>query len=78
MNKIADEKRDRAITREIHRLFWRANWQDPFNLIFSYISRMTAIAAYNVFIPLVTAYAIQQSSIKISTEWHFMHGLPWH
>jgi ATP-binding cassette subfamily B protein len=59
MNKIADKKRDRTITREIHRLFWRANLQDPLNLIISYVTRMTAVAAYNIFIPLLTAYAIQ-------------------
>lgn len=34
-------------------------WLDPRNLIVSYILRMTAMAAYNIFIPLASAYAIQ-------------------
>lgn len=50
---------DKRVTRDIHRLFWRANWQDPKNLILSYVLRMTAIILYNVFIPLVSAFAIQ-------------------
>ncbi len=55
----SERQRDRTITREIHRLFWIAQTRDRFNLIFSYVARMTAVAAYNIFIPLVTAYALQ-------------------
>jgi len=51
--------RDKEITREIHRFFWRANWQDKVALIACYLTRIPAVAAYNVFIPLVSAYAIQ-------------------
>lgn len=57
--KNSQRQRDRQITRDIHRLFWRANWQDPRNLIVSYTLRMTAVVVYNVLVPLVSAYAIQ-------------------
>ncbi|HUP26117.1 MAG TPA: ABC transporter transmembrane domain-containing protein, partial [Candidatus Limnocylindrales bacterium] len=52
-------KRDREISRHIHRLFWRANWIDKTGLISGYMSRIIAFAAYHVAIPLVSAYAIQ-------------------
>jgi len=52
-------QRDKQITREIHRLFWRAQWEDPRGLVLNYTLRMTAVAAYNIFIPLASAYAIQ-------------------
>jgi ATP-binding cassette, subfamily B, bacterial len=52
-------QRDKQVTRQIHRLFWRANFIDKKNLIISYIGRVPAVAAYNIFIPLVSAYGIQ-------------------
>lgn len=54
-----ERQRDRNITREIHRLFWSGNLRDKKTLIISYIGRVPAVAAYNIFIPLVSAYAIQ-------------------
>ena len=51
--------RERLITREIHRLFWNGNLQDKKTLIFCYLTRVPAVAAYNIFIPLVGAYGIQ-------------------
>ena len=51
--------RDKVITREIHRLFWEGNLQDKRGLVLNYLGRVPAVAAYNIFIPLVTAYAIQ-------------------
>lgn len=52
-------KRDKEITREIHRLIWRAHWLDKFGLITGIISRIIAFSSYHVLIPLVTALAIQ-------------------
>jgi len=54
-----DQRREKEITREIHRLFWRGNLQSKSTLIFCYLTRIPAVAAYNAFIPLVSAYAIQ-------------------
>lgn len=54
-----ERQRDRKITRQIHRLFWSGNLVDKKTLIISYICRIPAVAAYNIFIPLVSAYAIQ-------------------
>ncbi len=52
-------RRDKHITRQIHRLFWLGNIQDKPGLIICYLCRIPAFAAYNIFIPLVSAYAIQ-------------------
>ncbi len=52
-------RRDKHITRQIHRLFWRGNLQDKTALIVAYVGRIIAVALYNVFIPLISAYAIQ-------------------
>lgn len=54
-----NNERDKRITREIHRLFWRANFQNKKTLLLCYLGRIPAVAAYNVFIPLVSAYGIQ-------------------
>jgi ATP-binding cassette subfamily B protein len=51
--------REKYITRQVHRLFWQANWQSKGNLIIAYLTRVPAVALYNTFIPLVSAYAIQ-------------------
>jgi ATP-binding cassette subfamily B protein len=51
--------RDKIITREIHRLFWQGNLQNKSALFISYVGRIPAVAAYNIFIPLFSAYAIQ-------------------
>jgi len=51
--------RDRRTTREIHRLFWRANIQHKPTIILNYLCRIPAVAAYNTFIPLMGALAIQ-------------------
>lgn len=51
--------RDKQITREIHRLFWRANWQDPVNLIICYLARIPGAAISNSLVPLAVAYGIE-------------------
>jgi ATP-binding cassette subfamily B protein len=51
--------REARLTREIHKLFWTSNFQDKNSLALAYICRIPAVAAYNIFIPLVGAYAIQ-------------------
>ncbi|HSX05127.1 MAG TPA: ABC transporter ATP-binding protein [Candidatus Saccharimonadales bacterium] len=68
----ASNGRDKEITRQIHRFFWRANAQDKVALALCYLLRIPAVAAYNVFIPLVSAYAIQ----AIMTQ-HFDRVLPY-
>ena len=55
----SERQRDKQITREIHRLFGKANWYEPFSLVLCVGLRAIAYAIYNVFIPLVTAYGIQ-------------------
>src|SRR5437762_1252919 len=52
-------KRDRYITREIHRLFWQGNLVDKRDLIICYLTRVPASALSNTVIPLVCALAIQ-------------------
>jgi ATP-binding cassette subfamily B protein len=52
-------RRDRAVTRYIHRLFWQGNVADARGLIICYVTRVPAMIIYNVLIPLVIAYGIQ-------------------
>lgn len=59
MSKSDTTQRDKHITRQIHKLFWEANFIDKKNLILTYFTRIPATAASNVFIPLVSAYGIQ-------------------
>lgn len=59
MSKSEDRRRDKAITRQIHKLFWEANFIDKPRLFLTYATRMPAVAAYNILIPLATAYGIQ-------------------
>lgn len=54
-----NQLRDKQLTRQIHRLFWQGNLQDKPSLFICYIARILAVAAYNVFIPLASAYGIQ-------------------
>lgn len=53
------EKRDKEITRYIHRLFWRANLVDKPKLFGSFAARFPATFIYNVLVPLLIAYALQ-------------------
>jgi len=59
MTRLTQAHPDKAITRQIHRLFWKANFIDKTGLIITYLARIPANLAYNTFIPLVSAYAIQ-------------------
>jgi len=55
----SEKQRDKHITREIHRLFWQANLIDVWGLVICFCTRIPAVAAYNIFIPLAGAYGIQ-------------------
>ena len=57
--KTEERARDRRVMREIHRLFWRANLADKPTLVFCYLTRIPAMALYNVLIPVQIAYGIQ-------------------
>ncbi len=59
MTKQADTKRDKQITREIHKLFWRATFTDKPGIIITYLTRVPALILYNIFIPLQVAYGLQ-------------------
>jgi ATP-binding cassette, subfamily B, bacterial len=53
------KRRDREITREIHRLFWQGNLVDKRSLILCYLTRIPSSALSNTVIPLVCALGIQ-------------------
>lgn len=55
----SEKQRDKHITRQIHRLFWQTNFVTKFALAGCYVGRIPAVAAYHIFMPLVSAYAIQ-------------------
>lgn len=52
-------KRDRNISREIHRLLWRGNFSVTKHLLICYLTRTPAQFLYNVVIPFQVAYGIQ-------------------
>jgi ATP-binding cassette subfamily B protein len=52
-------ERDRAATKFIHRLFWRANFIDKKTLIIWACTRPVALLIYNVIIPFQVAYGLQ-------------------
>lgn len=52
-------KRDKLITRQIHKLFWEGNLVRKDLVIICYICRFLAFFAYLILIPLVSAFAIQ-------------------
>ena len=54
-----ENQRDRAVLRQVHHLFWRANWQSKWTLIACYLTRIPATVAYTSLIPLVSAWAVQ-------------------
>src|SRR5688500_20131969 len=56
---MSERLRDREITRTIHRLFWRASFEDKSGLILNYLTRLPALLLYNIFIPIQIAYGIQ-------------------
>lgn len=55
----SDGKRDGRITREIHRIFWRANLSNPPTFIAWVFTRPPAVFVYNILIPIQIAYALQ-------------------
>ncbi|HUC89844.1 MAG TPA: ABC transporter ATP-binding protein [Patescibacteria group bacterium] len=59
MAKKTDIRPDKKITREIHKLFWGATLTDKSGAIITYVTRITALILYNIFIPLQIAYGIQ-------------------
>ena len=52
-------QRDKHITKEIHRLFWRGHLLDKPRLFIGYFARIGAFSIYHVFLPLISAYGIQ-------------------
>jgi ATP-binding cassette subfamily B protein len=59
MQRSKQRHRDRLVTHEIHRLFWRANFRDKKNLFITYAGRIPAYAALNTLMPLAGAYGVQ-------------------
>jgi ATP-binding cassette, subfamily B, bacterial len=55
----ADLQRDKKVTREIHRLFWRANRDRPLYLVMTILLYPPAMFLINVLIPLMVAFGIQ-------------------
>ena len=53
------KKRDKYITKQIHKLFWQSFLIDKSNLFIGYTLRIIAFLSYNVLIPLVAALSIQ-------------------
>lgn len=54
-----DVIRDKAIIRQVHKLFFEANWQTKWYFLFGLITRTAAIICTAVLIPLAIAYGIE-------------------
>src|SRR5690606_34186600 len=52
-------KNDKKISRDIHKLFWRANLVDKLDLILWVFLRPPALLISNILIPFVVAYGLQ-------------------
>jgi ATP-binding cassette subfamily B protein len=59
MTKQAEARRDRDITRSIHKLFLRATFIDRAGVGLCLLFRVPALVLYNIFIPLEIAYGVQ-------------------
>ena len=59
MSEMQDNKRDKRVTREVHKLFWRANFRNKKNLYLSYVCRIPGFFIVNTLLPLLSAFAIQ-------------------
>lgn len=59
MTQTAEARRDRAITRYIHRLFWGATFNEKWSVLLAYATRIPAMVLVNVLIPLQAAYGVQ-------------------
>jgi ATP-binding cassette subfamily B protein len=54
-----EKQRDKKITREINRLFWKGNLSNPRTFIGWLLCRPPAIFIYNVLIPIQIAYGLE-------------------
>lgn len=59
MKTSTQTQRDRSVTREIHRLFWRSLHQDKFNFYLTHVLRLPAFFLVQIYISLQVAYGIQ-------------------
>jgi ABC-type bacteriocin/lantibiotic exporter with double-glycine peptidase domain len=55
----SERQRNKRITRQIHRLFWRGNLVNPTTFILWLLMRPPAQFIYNILIPIQVAYALQ-------------------
>lgn len=54
-----DSKRDKMVTRAVHRLFWRAMVHTPGYFVFTVVCHAPAFFIMNVYVPLQIAYGIE-------------------
>jgi ATP-binding cassette subfamily B protein len=59
MASPTQKQRDRNVTREVHRIFWRALLQDRQNLILTFLLRLPAFFLVQIYIPLQVAYGVE-------------------
>lgn len=74
MGSKTQKKRDKQITREIHRIFWEANRQDPVGLVLGVGLRLPAWALIHIALPLTIAYAIEAI---INKDFEAVPGYAW-
>jgi ATP-binding cassette subfamily B protein len=75
MTKQAEARRDRDITRSIHKLFLRATVEDKVGAIVCLVLRIPGLILYNIFIPLEIAYGVQAI---VTRHFDQVSGHAWH
>src|SRR5687767_11119155 len=68
------KKRDKQITREIHRLFSEANLQRPWHIFMCFLFRFPAFWLIHITMPLLVAYAIEAI---INRNFDAVNGYAW-
>ncbi len=64
-------KRDKQLTREIHRIFWRGHLLDKPRLFIGLVARVIAFSIYHVLLPLISAFGVQAILTGNITRVHY-------
>ena len=59
MAKKPDNQREKVVTREVHRLFWRAMLQTKLYFTLTVVLHIPVFLVMSVYVPLQIAYGIQ-------------------
>lgn len=70
----ATKKRDREVTRAIHKLFWRADMHDKYGILVTLLLRVPALVLIHISLPLAVAYCIEAI---VNRQFGLVSGYVW-